>query len=133
MQSMATNTGSPFEDIAFCEEVVAQIPASSGLWEQHLENESGEALPYVFLNDVAAWAEDNAMTEATSIKRLVEVLNDAFENGPGDVPNLVLAGFMEGMSVGTDLVPHVNGTLKAWLEYEFGIADTHPTLRRGEE
>lgn len=116
----------PAEDIQFCHRIVDRVAAVRPLWQQHLREELDEPMPYVFFFALALWAEKRAASHPDDIGILIDTLNDGLDNGVGDVPNLVLAGFVESMSGGTPLVPLIRGSLKPWVDYQFGIRDTPP-------
>lgn len=120
----------PVEDVDFCLRIVAAVPSMVPLWEQHLDEEFGEPLPYIFLLQLARWAEEHAVARRRDVVALLRVLNRGLDRGRGDVPSLVLAGFVESMSTGSDLIPLVRGSLRPWVEYEFGVREVVPVLRR---
>jgi hypothetical protein len=123
MQLTENSPPGPTEDGDFCRFLVAEVPPLLPLLEEHLEDNFDEILPYVFLTEVALWAEKKALIDSQSVRRIIAILNLGLEKGAGDVKNLILVGFMEGMSGNTDLVPMVDGRLKPWLDHYLGLSD----------
>lgn len=117
------------DDIEFCRAVVARVPSLRPVWEKHLDDEFGEVLPYVFLADVARWAELNVVTQRAAVREVLTALNEGLERKHGDVPNLIVAGFVEAVGSGSPLLPLIDGRLRLWVDYEFGLSDSPPTLK----
>jgi hypothetical protein len=117
------------EDNEFCVALVKRVPALEPLMKKHLEEEEGEVLSYMFIADVAQWAEANAITNEESVRQIIAVLNDGLDRGEGDVPNLIVVGFVEAMYPDTPLFPLVTGSLKAWVDYGFGFSTDPPQLK----
>lgn len=46
-------------DEAFCREIVEKVPAIAPLLKEHLKDQDGELLSYLFMSAVAEWAEKN--------------------------------------------------------------------------
>lgn len=120
MQS-TNETGSPAEDVEYCRALVVAVPQLAPLLREHLEDQSGELLPYVFMDQLARWTEEHAATDPAAVRSILAYLNEGLAGGKGDIPNLILAGFVEGMSIGTELIPMVDGLLKPWVDYQFGL------------
>jgi hypothetical protein len=102
-------------DKDFCSALVSAVPALRPLLDEHLEDNFDEILPYVFLWDVALWAEKNVVADAESVKRLIAEMSRGLDHGEGDVPNLVAVGFLESLGGGTDLNPLLPPNLRAEL------------------
>lgn len=115
----------------FCRELVEKIPALDPLLKEHLEDEFGELLPYIFLGNVADWAEAHVVSRKADVVQLLAALNQGLAEGESEVPNLIAVGFGESISHETSLLPFLQGDLKGWYEYDFGISDEHPRLRSG--
>jgi hypothetical protein len=133
MRLTADDYQAPHEDVQFCQRLAMTIPGVRALWEEHLREELGQPLPYMFLFTLALWAEERATAYPEDIRALVSALNDGLDHGVGDVPNLILAGFVESMSAGTALIPLVSGTLKPWVDYQFGLRATLPPPPQRED
>lgn len=116
---------------AFCRELVKEIPTLAPLLKEHLEDELGELLPYIFLSNVARWAEANAVSREAEVVQLLAALNQGLAEGEREVPNLIAVGFGESISHKTPLLPLLQGDLKGWYEFDFGISENHPVLRSG--
>lgn len=121
------NLNIPEEDVKFCEWIIDRVPVLRAIWEQHLIDEFGTPLPYIFLSLAADWAEENAADDPDQVKILVSALNEGLNTGVGDVPNLVLVGFLESVNIDTPLIPLIDGALKLWHEYDLGLTDAPPS------
>ncbi|QIK62565.1 hypothetical protein G7068_04580 [Leucobacter viscericola] len=119
----------PPENKDFCVALVNAVPALGPLMQEHLEDEFGEILSYIFLANVARWAEANAIEHEEDVHQIISELNRGLNEGEGDIPNLVAAGFVEAMSRDTPLLTLVTGSLRAWVDYDFGFSSVQPHLR----
>ncbi|WP_425280679.1 DUF7674 family protein [Leucobacter insecticola] len=117
------------EDNEFCATLVEAVPALASLWDEHMNDQFEEPLPYVFLADVAGWAEANVVEDEVSVRSILSVLNEGLDEGEGDVPNLIAVGFVEALPGATPLLPLASGSLKAWMDFQFGISSVQPLLR----
>ncbi|QIK62561.1 hypothetical protein G7068_04560 [Leucobacter viscericola] len=117
------------EDNDFCVALVEEVPALASLMRKHLEDEFGKIESYVFMSDVARWAEANAAANPAIVTGLVDALNNGIDKGDGDVPNLVVVGFVESLPQPTPIYPLINGSLKGWVDFIFGISKVQPLLR----
>lgn len=115
----------------FCQELVKKVPALAPLLKEHLEDEDGEVLPYMFLGNVAEWAEANAVTREVDVVQLLAALNQGLAEGKREVPNLIVVGFVEWLLQDTPLDPLLQGGLKAWRDFRTGVTENHPILRSG--
>lgn len=114
----------------FCRELARRVPALAPILEGHLKDQD-ELLAYIFLSDAAEWAEENAVTRKSDVAQLLAVLNQGLAEGERNVPNLIVVGFVEWLLRDTPLKPLLQGDLKGWYEFQAGIAEEHPYLRRG--
>ncbi|GAA1325113.1 hypothetical protein ACFSWE_03525 [Leucobacter albus] len=119
-------------DEAYCRDLVKRVPALRPLLEEHLVDQGGELLGYIFLSDVARWAEANVVAEKAAVVVLINELNRGLAEGPLEVPNLIAVGFGESLSRETSLLPILQGDLRAWYEFDVGDSDHQPHLRSGE-
>lgn len=98
-------------DSQFCAVLVNNAPSLEPVLADHLQD-NGELLPYVFLADVARWAERSAVTDPESVDELVSLLNHGLAVGSTSVVTLICAGFVEALSRGTMLLPRLTGALR---------------------
>ncbi|QIK62558.1 hypothetical protein G7068_04545 [Leucobacter viscericola] len=119
----------PPEDNEFCIALVKAVPALAPLMKKHLEMEEGELLSYMFLSEVARWAEENALTNTEDVRLVIDALNEGLETGEGDVPNLIAVGFGESPGLKGAVIPLLTGELREWYDYDSGITSTPPRLR----
>lgn len=71
-------------------------PMLEPLLAEHLSDQEGELLPYVFLGEVAEWlATQGASGPLNDIRAIFTWLDDEYENGSFDVRNLIVVGFIE--------------------------------------
>ncbi|QIK62560.1 hypothetical protein G7068_04555 [Leucobacter viscericola] len=117
------------EDDNFCAVLAKTVPALVSLWNKYMNHPTDERLPYMFMADAAQWAEANALEHEEDVHRMISVLNEGLDEGEGDVPNLIAAGFVEAMSRDTPFLALVTGSLKAWVDYDFGFSSVQPQLR----
>ena len=119
------------KDLDFCRELVDKVPALVPVLENHLESEDGELHTNIFLGAVARWAEENFVARESDVVQLLLELNRGLAEGEREVPNLIAVGFGESLSFESPLVPLLKGDLKRWYEFDAGISEEEPRLRRG--
>jgi len=74
-----------------------------------------QILRYVFLWDVALWAEDDAVSDVDAVRSLLGELTRGLENDSFERRNLVTVGFLETLVPNTDLIPLLTPILRARL------------------
>ncbi|QIM16200.1 hypothetical protein G7067_06830 [Leucobacter insecticola] len=119
-------------DEEFCRNLVEKVPETAPLLEEHLKDQGGELLAYIFMSGVAEWAEKNAEAKTADVVQLLAVLNQGLAEGKRDVPNLIVVGFVEWLLRDTPLKSLLQGELKAWHDFHTGASESHPFLRRGD-
>lgn len=75
--------------------LVEAFPQLEPLLDEHLADQDGELLPYVFFGDVARWLDEHSRTEPTPVRALLEWLEVAFTKNDFDVRNLIDVGIVE--------------------------------------
>lgn len=69
----------------------------SPVMEEHLEDQEGELLPYLFMADVARWAHAHVSPEAHAVGRLVDWLEVEFDVAQPAEKDLIGLGFVEAI------------------------------------
>jgi hypothetical protein len=75
--------------------LVDEFPDLARVMEEHLVDQEGELLPYLFLADVARWAQATYRTAPDTVGRLADRLEAEFEAGEPAERDLVALGFVE--------------------------------------
>ena len=75
--------------------MVDVFPALSPLMTEHRSDQGGELLPYLFLPDVARWAQASIATDPTSVGDVVDWLEQEFIHAEADEKDLIGLGFVE--------------------------------------
>lgn len=83
----------PSETLAI--RLVEEFPALAPVMTEHLEDQEGELLPYLFMADVARWAYAHLSSEADLVGRLVDWLEIEFESAQPAEKDLIGLGFVE--------------------------------------
>ena len=80
----------------FVEHFVAAFPALGPVLSEHLSDQEGELLPYLFFGDVAEWLTTDADTVGpTIIEPMLAWLEQSYETGTFDIRNLIDVGIIE--------------------------------------
>ena len=79
----------------FTNRLVRAFPELGAALDEHLTDQEGELLPYVFLADVARWLEGQAPTRGGRVAEMLEWLEREFVSGTSDVRNLIDVGIVE--------------------------------------
>jgi hypothetical protein len=98
--SMVKVPRDPFKDAdSFSQHLADQIPPLSSVLNEHLEDNCGELLPHVFMDDVARWflQAGHSSNGSESVTYLIELLDRALVAGSSDVRELVQASFVENL------------------------------------
>lgn len=77
--------------------LIVDFPQLTPVMDEHLDDQEGELLPYLFMSDVARWAQTNNDTDPQAVGSLVDWLEAAFASGPQDVKDLIGLGFVEAL------------------------------------
>ncbi len=78
-------------------QLVVEFPALSPVMEEHLEDQEGELLPYLFMADVARWAYASYRSDSSSVGRLVDWLDAEFAAADPVEKDLIGLGFVEAI------------------------------------
>lgn len=79
----------------FIHALVDVVPELRPQLQQHLSDEEGELLPYVFLGDVAAWLHEQSQPDPQRVSELFAWLEERFDGGDFDTRNLIDVGLVE--------------------------------------
>jgi len=94
--------------------LVDEVPALRPTLEEHLDDNFGTLLPYLFLADVARWIDAHHDEDEVSSTRIVDFLErqyrDAHHQGTKD---LIGAGFLESVDVDSYLFNMLGPILKS--------------------
>lgn len=88
-----TEVASPSENLAIC--LVEEFPDLAPVMEEHLEDQEGELLPYLFMADVARWAQLHFPSAAGEVGRLIDWLEVEFAKAQPTEKDLIGLGFVE--------------------------------------
>lgn len=79
----------------FVDRLRAVVPEIEPALEEHLRDQEGELLPYVFTYEVAKWLDLAAATDRGRAVDVLTWLEDEFARGDFDVRNLIDVGIIE--------------------------------------
>jgi hypothetical protein len=78
------------------ERLVATFPILTPVLLEHLSDQEGELLPYLFFGDVAGWlVEQPSGANASAVEPIVSWLEDEYAGGSFDIRNLIDVGIVE--------------------------------------
>ena len=77
--------------------LVAAFPALSPLLAEHRAEQNGETLPYLFLADVARWAQQTLPADRRAVGDVVDWLEREFVNAEAAEKDLIGLGFVEAI------------------------------------
>lgn len=76
-------------------QLVDEFPELSPVMVEHLRDQEGELLPYLFLADVARWAQAEYSSKTSLVGRLVDWLDAEFASADPAEKDLIGLGFVE--------------------------------------
>lgn len=79
----------------FIDRLVGVAPELAPAFEEHLQDQEGELLPYVFTYEVAKWLDGAATTDRARAADILTWLEDEHTRGDFDVRNLIDVGIVE--------------------------------------
>ncbi len=79
----------------FTEQLVAAAPELAPLLDEHLHDQEGELLAYLFMGDVAAWLAASSATAPGRVGEVLAWLETRFAEGGFDERNLIDVGIIE--------------------------------------
>ena len=79
----------------FTQRLVGTAPELAPLLEEHLEDQEGELLPYVFMADVSHWLFATSSTNPSRVRDILAWLEAEFSEGDFGVRNLIDVGIVE--------------------------------------
>ena len=77
--------------------LVDAFPALSPLMVEHRSDQGGELLPYLFLADVARWAQSSFPSDPYSVGEVVDWLEHEFAHAEAAEKDLIGLGFVEAI------------------------------------
>lgn len=81
--------------VQFTHDLVEVVPELSSLLHEHLLDQEGELLPYVFMAEVAGWLHEQSTRSPKQVERALAWLEARFRCGSFDVRNLIDVGVIE--------------------------------------
>ena len=99
-------------DEALSRALVAEVPALRPVLEEHLEDNFGSLLSYLFLADVVRWMDAHVQDEAASIQSGLDFLERHLGDGESTW-NLIGAGFLENVTKHSALYNMLRPRLKS--------------------
>lgn len=82
---------------ALATRLVDQFPGLTPVLEEHLDDQEGELLPYLFLADVARWAHARYQAQPDLVGRIADWLEDEFGAAEPAERDLIGLGFVEAI------------------------------------
>ena len=76
-------------------DLVSAFPVLGPIMEEHLVDQDGELLPYLFMADVARWADSSLGQDPDAVARLVDWLEREFAIAEPAEKDLIGLGFVE--------------------------------------
>ena len=110
----------------FTQELVAAAPELVPLLEEHLHDQEGELLAYVFMGDVAGWLHESSATHPARVGEVLTWLEARFTSGSFDERNLIDVGIVEMLPprpAGSRILAMLPAELRARAEVS-GLLDT---------
>ena len=86
-------------------QLIAEVPDLEPVMEEHLTDQEGELLPYLFLADVARWAQTTFASDPAAVGRAVDWLELEFARAEADEKDLIGLGFVEATPVPPEGAP----------------------------
>ena len=78
--------------------LVDEFPDLQPVMDEHLSDQEGELLPYLFLADVARWAQATYPTGQALVGRMVDWLEREYTSAEPAEQDLIGLGFVEAIS-----------------------------------
>lgn len=103
----------------FTHDLVEVVPELSSLLDEHLLDQEGELLPYVFMADVARWLHEQSARSPDRVEQALAWLEARFSSGGFDVRNLIDVGILEmlpGLPEGEPILAMLPADLRARAE-----------------
>jgi hypothetical protein len=82
--------------------LVADFPSLAPLLADHRADQNGETLPYLFMADVARWAQQDVATHPEAVGDVVDWLEHEFVVAEPAEKDLIGLGFVEAISYPPD-------------------------------
>jgi hypothetical protein len=83
-------------------DLVSAFPLLGPIMLNHLEDQEGELLPYLFMADVARWANSSLGQDPDTVARLVDWLEREFAGAEPAEKDLIGLGFVEAIPARPD-------------------------------
>lgn len=101
------------------EQLVAAAPELVPLLDEHLSDQEGELLAYLFMGDVARWLHETSATAPGRVGEVLAWLEARFTTGSFDERNLIDVGIIEMLPArpqGSRILAMLPPTLRARAE-----------------
>ena len=85
--------------------LVGDFPELAPVMEEHLDDQEGELLPYLFMADVARWAQSEYASAADSVGRVADWLDREFAEAEPAEKDLIGLGFVEAIPLPPEGAP----------------------------
>jgi hypothetical protein len=95
----------------FTYRLVGAAPELTPLLDEHLADQEGELLAYVFMADVSRWLFTTSTANPGRVREVLEWLESEFSSGDFDVRNLIDVGIVEMFPAAPEGVPVLAGLL----------------------
>ena len=76
-------------------ELVAEVPELQPVLDDHLAEQEGELLPYLFMGDIAQWLHERSSTDAVLVGEVLARLEAMYAAGDFETKNLIDVGVIE--------------------------------------
>ena len=76
-------------------ELVAEVPELQPVLDDHLAEQEGELLPYLFVGDVAQWLHERSSTDSALVGEVLARLEARYAAGDFETKNLIDVGVIE--------------------------------------
>lgn len=103
----------------FTQQLVAAVPELAPLLDEHLRDQDGELLAYLFMGDVAGWLHETSATTPGRVGEVLAWLDGRFTDGTFDERNLIDVGIIEMLPArpeGSRILAMLPPTLRARAE-----------------
>ena len=77
--------------------LAADFPLLAPVMEEHLADQEDELLPYLFMADVARWANANYVEHPDVVGAVIDWLEREFQEAAGPEKDLIALGFVEAI------------------------------------
>ena len=76
-------------------ELLTEVPELQPVLDDHLAEQEGELLPYLFMGDVAQWLHERGSTDSALVGEVLARLESRYAAGDFETKNLIDVGMIE--------------------------------------